>query len=416
MRWVRGVGPTPGLGEYMTSHATMSGMNRTDSGRSHFGSPFSWGLEWFLLALLVLPACSENSSGKDPKRVPAVPITVSTAAQKTVPVELHAIGTVQAYSTVTIKAQVEGTLASVFFREGQEVKKGDLLFTIDPRPFEAQLKQAEANLERDTALAENARLQVRRYEDLVEKGYVSREQYDQFRANAAALEGTILADKANVDTAKLQLDYCSIRSPIDGITGNLLVHAGNLVKANDADHPLLVVNQVRPTYVVFSFPATNLPEIQRYMGLKTLKVEATASDRVAAPARGALTFLDNTVDPTTGTIQLKAQFPNANKALWPGQFVNVLLTLTTQPDAVVVPTQAIQAGQNGQYVFIVKPDLTAESRPIVAGRAIDGETVVEQGLAPGEQVVTDGQLRLTPGIKVEIKTSPVPPAAKENAG
>ncbi|MBI3607769.1 MAG: efflux RND transporter periplasmic adaptor subunit [Nitrospirae bacterium] len=392
-------------------------MHRTDRNRSHVSSLFSGGLKAFLVCLLVLPACSTDSSGqppgKDSKKAQAFPVTVSTAAQKTIPLELHAIGTVQAYSTVAIKAQVEGTLDNVFFQEGQEVKKGALLFTIDPRPFEVQLKQAEANLERDTALAENARLQVRRYEDLVGKGYVSREQYDQFRANAAALERTLLADQANVDTAKLQLEYCSIRSPIGGMTGNLLVHPGNLVKANDADHPLLVVNQVRPIYAVFSFPATNLPEIQRYMGLKTLKVEAIVPDRAAPAALGTLTFLDNTVDPTTGTIQLKAQFPNASKTLWPGQFVNVALTLTSQPDAVVVPTQAIQAGQNGQYVFIVRPDLTAELRPVVAGRAVNGETVVEKGLAPGEQVVTDGQLRLTPGAKVEIKTSPSPAAARE---
>ncbi len=385
----------------------------------HVGSLPAGAVGVLLMALTVISACSGESSGqgqiKNAKKVQAVPVTVSTAAQKTVPVELHAIGTVQAYSTVSIKAQVEGTLTQVYFKEGQEVKKGDLLFTIDRRPFEVQLKQAEADLARDKAQAENAQLQVRRYEQLVKKDYVSQEQYDQVRATAAALEATLLADEATVEQAKLQLDYCSIQTPIDGIAGNLLVHVGNLVKANDADHPLVVINQIRPIYAAFSVPGKNLPEIQRYRTLGPLTVEAIASDGMRSPVRGKLTSVDNAVNTDTGTIQLKALFRNDKKALWPGQFVNVVLTLATQPNAIVVPSQAIQAGQQGSYVFVVKPDLTVESRPVVVGNTVDGEAVVEKGLVPGEQIVTDGQLRLASGAKVEIKTTPPTAAEQEKS-
>ena len=361
------------------------------------------------IVLTIMSACSGESSGqsqiKNSKKAQAVPVTVSTVMQKTVPVELHAIGTVQAYSTVAIKSQVEGTLTQVYFKEGQEMKKGDLLFTIDRRPFEVQLKQVEADLARDKAQAENAQLQVRRYEQLVKKDYISQEQYDQVRATAAALEATVLADEAAVEQAKLKLDYCSIQTPIDGMAGNLLVHVGNLVKANDADHPLVVINQIRPIYVAFFVPGKYLSEVQRYRTLGPLTVEAIPSDRTSPPVQGKMTSVNNTVNTETGMIQLKALFPNDKKTLWPGQFVNVVLTLTTQPNAIVVPSQAIQVGQQGSYVFVVRPDLTVEARPIGVGNTIDGETVVENGLVPGEQVVTDGQLRLTSGTQVEIKTT-----------
>jgi multidrug efflux system membrane fusion protein len=369
--------------------------------------------------LIVLSACSGGSSGplpmKDPKKVQTIPVTVSAAVQKTIPVELRAIGNVQAYSTVVIKAQVEGTLTQVFFKEGQEVKQGDLLFTIDFRPFEVQLNQAEANLARDRAQAENARQQVLRYQQLLQKEYVSQEQYDQFRTAAAALEGTLLADQAAVEQAKLQLEYCSIRSPIDGVAGTLLVHPGNLVKANDPDHPLVTINQVRPIYVAFSVPEKNLPEIQKYQMLGSMTVEAITLNGKTPPVRGRLTFVDNAVNMTTGTIQLKALFPNAEKSLWPGQFINVVLTLTTQPDAIVVPSQAVQTGQQGSYLFVVKPDQTVESRPIVIGRQVNGETVIDQGLAPGERVVTDGQLRLAPGATVEVKPTDLTAAGQNKA-
>ena len=366
-----------------------------------------------LLALLT--SCSGASSGQpDPnsvKTAPAVPVTVGSAVRKAVPVQLSAIGNVQAFSTVTVKALVEGTLTEVHFTEGQHVKQGDLLFTIDPRPFVVKLKQAEATLARDKAQAVLARQEADRYDGLAAKDYVSREQADQMRATAAAAEATLLVDQASVEDARLQLEYCSIRSPIDGVAGALLVYAGNLVKANDPDHPLVVIQQVSPIYVTFSVPATQLPDVKRYMAKGPLKVTATPSDDGATPVNGTLTFLDNTVDLATGTIQLKAVFKNENKALWPGQFVTVALTLTTRPDAVVVPSSAVQTGQNGLYLFVVKPDQTVESRPVVAGSTVNHERVIEQGVQPGEQVVTDGQSRLVAGVKVQIKSESAPPGA-----
>lgn len=373
----------------------------------------------FMAVLVLLSACSGESAGQSPKKdtkgAPAVPVLVSAVVQKPMPVELPAIGNVQAYSTVVVKSLVEGTLTQAYFKEGQEVKKGDLLFTIDFRPFEVQLKQAEANLARDRAQSENARQEANRYQDLLQKEYVSQEQYEQLRATAAAYEGTLLADQAAIDQARLQLDYCSIRSPIDGVAGTLLVYPGNLVKVNDPDHPLLTINQIQPIYVAFSVPEKNLSEIRKYHALGPLTVDATIPHSPTPPVRGRLTFLDNTVNNTTGTIQLKALFPNETKTLWPGQFVNVVLTLTTQPDAIVVPSQAVQTGQQGSYVFVVKPDRTVESRPVVVARVVSGETVIDRGLASGEQVVTDGQLRLAPGSKVEIKTAAPAAAGPEKA-
>jgi len=372
-----------------------------------------------LAGLIILSACSAESSGQSPAKGsgkgPAVPVTAAAAVQKAVPVKLRAIGNVQAYSTVVIKAQVEGTLVQVFFKEGREVAKGDLLFTLDSRPFESQLRQAEANLARDQAQTENARQQVRRYEQLLQKEYVSQEQYDQLRATASAFEGTLQADQAAVEQAKLQLEYASIRSPIDGVTGNLLVHPGNLIKANDADHPLVTINQIRPIYVVFSVPEKNLSEIRKHRAGGSLAVEASVPNGSGPGVQGQLTFVDNAVNTTTGTIQLKALFPNESRFLWPGQFVNVALTLNVQPSAIVVPSQAIQTGQQGSYVFVVKSDQTVEMRPVAAGLTVEGETVVDRGISAGETVVTDGQLRLAPGVKVEVKSAVTIPPGPEKA-
>lgn len=366
-----------------------------------------------LTAIVTLSACSDRASGKATV-TNAVPVSVGEVVQKAVPLQLRAIGNVQAYSTVSIKSQVEGTLARVYFKEGQDVKKGDPIFLIDPRSYEAALRQAEANLARDTAQAANARIDERRFADLYKEGGVSQQQYDQARTNARALEATVQADKSAVEHAKLQLGYASIRSPINGRTGNLLVHEGNLVKANDADHPMVVINQVRPIYVSFSVPEQELPEIRRYMASGSLQVEAITLGGEGRRLQGDLTFVDNAVDRTTGTVELKATFANVDNAIWPGQFVDVVLTLTTEPNALVVPSQAIQTGQQGPYVFVVKPDLTVESRPIVVHRTLERETVVEKGLASGERVVTDGQVRLVPGAKVEFK--PSDPAPTQNAG
>jgi len=357
----------------------------------------------FVSVTVFLAACS---GGKPEQHMKAdvVPVTADKAVQKNVPVQISAIGTVEAYSTVGIKAQTGGELTQVSFKEGQDVSKGGLLFTIDTRPYEAALRQAEAILARDSVQIENARQDVRRYEELVRKGYVARQQYDQVRTNAAALEATVNADKAMVENARLQLKYCSIYAPITGRTGSLIVNQGNLIKAN-ADNPMVVINQIQPIYVSFSIPERYLPEIKKYKLLGRAKVEAALSKDDDHPAEGLLTFIDNAVDRTTGTIRLKATFANKEKQLWPGQYVNVVMTLAAQPNAIVVPSKAVQTGQSGQYVFVVKSDLTVEYRNIVVSRILDDETVIEKGLNAGEKVVTDGQLRLIPGAKVEIKSS-----------
>ena len=308
----------------------------------------------------------------------------------------------EAYNTVSIKAQVNGVVSRVHFTEGQDVRKGALLFTIDPRPFEAALKQAEAQLAKDRAQARFALEQVRRYGDLLKDGIVTQDQYDQLKANADALEAAIAADRAAVDNARVQLGYCYIRSPIDGRTGNLAVRVGNLVKAND--EPVLVtINQLTPIYVSFTVPEKELPEIKKYLSGGRLKVEAVAPNDPKGPEEGTISFLDNAVDTTTGTIRLKGTFANSGLRLWPGQFVNCALTLTYLSNAVVVPTSAVQTGQQGEYLFVVKRDGTVEMRPVAVALAGGGESVIARGVKPGETVVTDGQLRLVPGAKVEVK-------------
>ncbi|MDE3153744.1 MAG: efflux RND transporter periplasmic adaptor subunit [Acidobacteriota bacterium] len=350
-------------------------------------------------------AASEGpGGGRGPREPMAVPVTIGQVVEKPMPVELSVIGTVEAYSTVQVKSQVQGEILSVHFKEGDDVKKGDLLFNIDPSPFRATLQQAEANLARDTAQANNAQQELKRYADLIKRGIATQEQYDTAHTNVASYEAAIRADQATIDNAKLQLSYCSITAPISGRTGALLVHAGNLVKVNDV--PLVVINQISPIYVTFAVPEAQLPDIKRYRAAGTLHVEATIPNDGGPAAQGTITFVDNAVDPTTGTIKLKGTFPNADHRLWPGQFVNVVLTLTTQPDAIVVPSQAVQSGQQGQYVFVVKPDQTVESRQVQVARTLGNDTVVSSGLKPGETVVTDGQLRLVPGAKVSIKNTP----------
>jgi len=356
------------------------------------------------LAAALLSACSEGKS-EQPKVREAVPVVVGEVAQKTLPVEIHAIGNVEAYSTVSIKARVGGDLTRVHFKEGQEVRKGDLLFQIDPRPYEAALAEAKAKLAKDIALARKAEEDARRYAALIEKQVVSQEQYDQVRANRASLDAAVKADEAAVESARLQVSYCSIYAPFSGRTGSLLLHEGNLIKANDDNKSLVVIRQIQPVYVSFSVPEQSLPEIKRHWGAEGLKVAVSSRERHGETVWGELTFMDNAVDTTTGTILLKATFTNQDKALWPGQFVNVALTLTEQRDAIVVPSQAVQTGQQGQYVFVVRPDLTVESRSVAVDRTVGQEAVVGKGLAPGERVVTDGQLRLVPGARVEIKNA-----------
>lgn len=335
----------------------------------------------------------------------AVPVVVADAVRRDVPVVLKAIGAVDAYKTVKVRPRVGGELARVAFEEGQKVRQGDLLFMIDPRPFQAAMEAAQADSARDSAKAVSAASQEQRYAELVQKDYVTKDQYDEVRANAAALRATVEADAAECRNARLSLSFCSIRSPISGRTGNLLVHQGNLVNANDGN-PLVVIQQIIPVYVSFSVPSQRLAEIRKYAAAGELRVEATESGDSADVYTGDLTFIDNTVDETTGTILLKATFANTDESLWPGQFMNVSLVLTTRHDAIVIPSEAVQKSQKGDFVYVVKPDLTAAMQPVTVGLRTDDVVVIEKGIAEGDRVVTDGQLRLTPNAKVDIKNVP----------
>jgi multidrug efflux system membrane fusion protein len=352
-----------------------------------------------LMASLALTSCS---SEKEKPPAPVVPVLAATVVEKTVPVELKAIGSVEAYSTVNIKSRVGGQLVKVNFEEGQDVAQGQLLFVIDPRPYEAALRQAEANLAKDKALANKAQADARRYADLIKKQFVSQQDYDQAKATAESLGATVQADQVAVQNAKLMLSYCYIHAPINGRTGNLLAHMGNMIKA-DADTAMLVINQIQPIYVSFAIPQQNLPEIRQYMGQEKVPVQAFIGGDTQHPETGVLTFVNNTVDTATGTFQCKATFANLNNHLWPGLFVNVVVRLSTQPNAILVPSQAVQTRQEGEFVFVIKPDHTVEVRPVDVGRTIDGDVIVTKGLKPGEQVVTTGQLRLVAGAKVQIK-------------
>lgn len=332
----------------------------------------------------------------------AVPVVVATAVQKAVPVQIRAVGNVEPYATVSIKSQVTGVLQKAHFKEGQDVKSGQLLFTVDPRPLDAALKQAEAALARDSAQVRNLREQVRRYADLVEKQYVSREQYDQIKANADAAEAVVEADKAAVDNAKVQLSYCYIYSPVNGRVGSLLINEGNLIRLNDGA-PLVVINQINPINVTFAVPEQHLADLKRHMASGQLKADARFQSDEGRPEQGILAFVDNAVDRSTGTIKLKAEFANQERRLWPGQFVNVALTLATQANAVVIPAEAVQVGQDGQNVFVVKEDKRVEVRPVAIGTTSEGIAIITKGLAAGEQVVREGQFLLGPESRVDIK-------------
>ncbi len=332
----------------------------------------------------------------------AVPVTVASVVQKQMPIEIRVIGAVEAYSVVSVHAQITGQLTNVNFREGDDVQKEQQLFALDKRPLEAALLQAQANLQRDIAQAANAKVVAQRYEDLAGRGIATREQLETSRASSAALEATVEADKAAVENAKIQLQYATIASPIAGRTGALMVHEGNLVRANDTT-PLVVINQVAPIYVSFAIPESRLSELKRYMGQGTLAVDAQPPNDATPASHGHITFVDNNVDQTTGTIKIKATFPNEDHRLWPGQFVNVVVALTKDPTAVVVPTAAVQVGQQGQYTYVVKADKSVEYRPVVVERTAGLETVIKSGLKPSETVVTDGHLRLVAGTRVSIK-------------
>lgn len=356
-----------------------------------------------LAAAALLAFQSNRGSRADiQKSAPAVPVTAAPVLLKTVPVRLYAIGNVEPYTTVAVKARLDGQILAVRFKEGDEVRQGAVLFEIDPRPFAAALRQAQANLLKDRALLDRATEQQKRYKDLLAKNFISADAYEQVRTNAETAKATVAADEAAIEGAKLSLDYATIRSPVTGYAGRIQIQQGNLVKANDVN-PLVTINQVVPIYVSFSIPEQNVAAVRKYQADGELKVQANLTNSTHPPIPGRLSFLDNAADTTTGTIKLKAEFANADKALWPGQFVNVVLTLYEQKDAVVAPSAAVQNGPNGQYVFVVKPDSTVELRDIKIARAEGDDTVVASGLAPGDQVVTVGQLRLAPGTKVDLR-------------
>ena len=402
---------------------------------------------WLLAATVALPSCGKDSEraspgdgrgkvggkgggrGKLGDGGGPVPVTVTQATRRDVPVQLPGVGTVEAYSTIIVRAQVSGQLTEVYFHEGDYVKKGDELFAFDPRQLEAQLAQAEANLARDTALLSQAQANMARdvvnqqyavgladaYGQLAEEGVVSKEQGAQSRSGAdaqtqsvqadkAAIESAraqIVADRANVENVKVQLNYTRITSPIDGRTGNMMVKQGNVVTANTSD--LITINQVTPIYVTFVVPEARLGDVKKYMAQGPLQVTAEPQDGAGGPERGQLTFIDNIVDAAVGTIRVKGTFENADLKLWPGQFVNVMLRLTTQPNALVVPSHVVQTGQDGQFVYVVRDDQTAEIRPVTVGRRVDEDIVIEKGLKLAETVVMDGQLRLASGTRVQAR-------------
>lgn len=343
-----------------------------------------------------------GKAGRGAAGAGAVPVTVATATRQNVPYRLQAIGNVEPISAVAVKARVDGQIVEVNFREGQEVRAGSVLFKIDPRPFEAAVRQSEANALRDAAERDQARSQERRYFELLQKNFISKEAYAQIKTKAQTAEAVVQASRAALDNAKLSLEYCTIRSPIDGFTGKIQISKGNLVKANDSN-ALVVLNQVHPIYVSFALPEQRLEAIRRYMARGPITVEAAVPEAEKPAASGKLTFIDNAVDQTTGTIKLRASFPNADNALWPGQFVNVIVRLYEQKDAVVIPGQAVQTGPEGQFVFVVKRDMTTEVRKVVVQRTDGDDAIIGNGLAGGEQVVVRGQLRIAPGAKVTIR-------------
>lgn len=371
-------------------------------------SPRTW--HWFFALFCgaaLSSSCNNNTSdgqGPNAEAKPAVPVTVVTVTQRDVPVQLRAIAAVEPYATVTIKPQVAGQLTTVHFSEGQDVALGQLLFSIDPRPFEAALRQAEGNLSRDEALAKDAESEAAWKADLLKQGVAAQREFESAQATAASRRATVLADQAAMEKARLDLAYCSIHSPSEGRTGRLHVNAGNILKANETE--LVVIKQLRPIYVSFSVPEHYLGRIREYQAAGPLLVQASLGQDEGPAESGVLSFINNEVDRSTGMITLKGTFANENRRLWPGQYVNAVLNLTTLVGAVVAPAEAVQPGPSGRFVYVVKEDLSVELRPVETSIVLDGEMVVSRGLSGGECVVTEGHLRLTPGAKIQIKNQP----------
>jgi multidrug efflux system membrane fusion protein len=373
--------------------------------RARWSCSTAWALTLIpVLAMLALSACGRDAS-KAPRGGGAAPVVAALAEQKDMPVQVRSIGKVEPSATVSLKSRITGQLLSVHFTEGAMVRQGDLLFTIDPRPYELALREAQAKLARDQALAKKAEDDLKRYRELSQRQVVSASQLEQYLTDAQTRQATVAASQADVDNAKLNLSYCHITAPFGGPTGSLLAYQGNMIKANDDNKSLVVIQRIEPCYATFAVAERYLPEIRGRMGQGGLEVKATVPGQESDPLKGELVFIDNSVDPATGTIKVKASFPNRDHRLWPAQFVNIVLTLRSITGAVVVPSQALQTGQIGDFIYVIKDDLTVEARKVVLGPRIVDETVVAEGLKPGEKVVTDGHLRLAPGGKVEIKPS-----------
>lgn len=350
------------------------------------------------------PSGSTSASAARPAVDEGAPVSVAPVTRQDVPVDIRAIGSVQPVATVQVRSRVDGLLSKVHFQEGQMVKAGEPIFTLDPRAYEAQIKQAEANLARDQAQLQNARADLARLQQTTRMGATSRQSLDAALANASAYEAAVKADQAALEMAKVQLSYTAIVSPIDGRTGNLNVNEGNLVRANDTT-ALVTINQLQPIYVAFAVPERHLADIREQQNGSPLPVSVIDSRGAAIQETGKLTFIDNNIDASTGTIQLKATFANAQEQLWPGQFVEVHLRLRTLHGALTVPDEAIQIGPDTSFVYIVRPDNTAEYRPVTTGPSFAGRTVIAKGVAEGEAVVTEGQLRLTPDARVTIRST-----------
>lgn len=351
----------------------------------------------------LVPDGARSQTASTPRAAPAIPVLVATVDRTSVPVTLDAVGTVQPIATVGVKSRIDGQIAEVKVQDGQYVNAGDVLFLLDSRAAEAQLRQAQAQLARDRAQLAFAQQEVKRFSPLAEKSYLSREQFEQAQSTAAGSTAAVQADQAAVENAQALLSYYTITSPMDGRLGMVTLKTGNNVKANDV--PFLTINQIKPIYVTFPLSERELPAIRRAMGDGSVAVSARAEGDSEPPSQGQLAFFENAVDPASGTITLRGIFVNHDERLWPGEFVKVSVTLAVEPNALVVPQAAVQIGQDSRYVFVVKPGNVAELRRVEVSRVVDGKAVIASGLEADESVVIDGQLRLSNGSRVEIRSA-----------
>lgn len=359
-----------------------------------------------LLALSILAACSDNGAappGAKSKPAVAVPVTTAQALRKTMPLKLQAIGNVEASTTVIVKSRIDGQITAVHLQDGHDIARGQLLFELDARALEAQVRQMQAAVQRDLALVANNAAKEKRYAELLQQGFISADAYNQIRTDLDAARATAAANEAALEAARIQLSYTRIVSPITGRAGKVMIQLGNVVKANDT-LPLVTINAVAPIYVSFAVPEQHLPTIRAFLAKGPLAVRAVPTGESRAESEGRLSFIDNAVDQLTGTIRLRATFPNRDNVLWPGQFANVTLTLDRQENALVIPADAVQNGPKGAFVYVIKPDSSAEMRSVRVDRTDGPEAVIGEGLKDGETVVTSGQIRLTPGAKVQLKT------------